>query len=203
MKSLSIDEILYLLYACSYSREEGTVTRSHVAELIARDKKELSKQLIRKEVDCIYETLLEQKLIDSPRNRRLLVTDLGIKALISNLGVIHIDLFHSAKGEKLLNTLIYLIKLSTLGYSDSSTPKTMSFSTFFDKIRHFYFEVRKHQELDGVVAIHKQELLQEFLKDNSANITKELMSDYFEHLKSTGKVFTSKGEKDELVHWVE
>ncbi len=203
MNDLSTDEMLYLLYAFSYSREEGTVTRSHVAELIARDKKELSKELLRKEADHIYENLLKHKFIDSPKHRRLLVTDLGLQALISSLGAIDIDIFHSPKGEKLLNTLIYCIKLATLGSSASSTSQKMDFQTFLAKLKDFYFEERRDQELDGVVAIHKNKLLQEFQKNNSTTINQQLLNEYFDKLKTTGKVFTSKGEKDELVHWVE
>ncbi|PHM05649.1 hypothetical protein, partial [Nostoc sp. 'Peltigera malacea cyanobiont' DB3992] len=73
---LSIEQMLYLLYTVAYS-DEGTVTQGTVKE-------HLSKEL-RKNADDIYNSLSQQYLLESPKRRRISVTEEGRKALVANL----------------------------------------------------------------------------------------------------------------------
>jgi hypothetical protein len=76
MTKLSTEQMLYLLYAVSYS-QDGTVTKGKVKEHLPKDQQ--------KDADSIYTVLEQKKLIESPKKSRLLVTDQGLKALVFQL----------------------------------------------------------------------------------------------------------------------
>ena len=76
MTKLSIEQMLYLLYTVAYS-DKGTVTQGTVKE-------HLSKEL-KRNTDDIYNTLYQQNFLESPKRRRISVTEEGRKALVANL----------------------------------------------------------------------------------------------------------------------
>ncbi|MHC5721369.1 MAG: hypothetical protein ACYTX0_57475, partial [Nostoc sp.] len=73
MTKLSTEQMLYLLSTVAYS-DEGTVTQGTVKEHLSKE--------IKKNADDIYNTLYQQNLLESPRRRRISVTEEGRKALV-------------------------------------------------------------------------------------------------------------------------
>jgi len=201
MKKLSPDQLLYLLYVFSYSYfEENSVTKGTIKELLSRDKKELSKEMVKEDADRLCESLFDMGLIKFPKDGRLSVTDEGIQFLVFNLGITEYN-FNSLKGPKVLNALKYCIKIAfSTPYKSSDD---MDFETFLNKFRELYSIERKRQELNGVVAIYRKEICQKFIDNNSFSISKEKVNEYFNKLKLIGTIFTSVGQNDELVHWIE
>lgn len=191
MTKLSTEQMLYLLYAIAYSTED-TVTKGTVKE-------HLSKEL-QKKAERIYEELYQQNLLESPKRNRLLVTDLGKKALVANLQTTDYE-FDSSKGQKVLNTLLRCFKLTSSDAKTSPASEEMNFDTFVEKFKALYLEERKRQELRGVVAIHSRDICQKFREHNP--ISQSKLDKYFEQLKSTGKIFAVTEKDDELIQWVE
>lgn len=192
MTKLSIEQMLYLLYTVAYS-DEGTVTQGTVKE-------HLSKEL-QKNADNICETLCQQKFLESPKRRRIAVTEQGRKALIANLQTTDYE-FDSAKGQKVLNTLLHCLKLTSLKDYVSSPPvEDMDFDTFVEKFKDLYFSERKQQELRGVVAIYSGDIGLKF-RDNYP-ISQSTLDKYFNTLKLTGKVFAVTEKEEEIIQWVE
>jgi len=192
MSQLPTVQLLYLIYAHAYS-DEGTVTKSVV-------KSYLSKEL-QKEAEKSYQSLLDQKLIESPKKNRLSLTTLGKKILASNLETTKYR-FDSVKGPKVINTLLeYLQQISSDYQNSSSNSEDMDFDTYVEKFKALYLEERKRQELQGVVAIYTRVLIQKFSENNS--ISQTLLNKYFEKLKSSGQVFTITETEEELIQWVE
>lgn len=192
MTKLSTEQMLYLLYAVSYS-EEGTVTKGTV-------KSYLSKEL-QKEADSIYEALFQEKLIESPKRYRLSVTEKGLKDLVSNLQTTEYK-FNSTKGPKVLNTVVRCLQLvSSESQTTNTSVEEMDFDTFVEKFKALYFEERKRQELQGVVAIRSREICQKFREHSP--ISQSSMDKYFNLLKSTRQIFAVTEKDDELIQWVE
>ncbi|MCC5667353.1 winged helix-turn-helix domain-containing protein [Nostoc sp. CHAB 5784] len=192
MTKLSIEQMLYLLYTVAYSNE-GTVTQGTVKE-------HLSKEL-KKNADGIYNTLYQQNLLESPKRRRISVTEEGRKALVANLQTTDYE-FDSSKGQKVLNTLLHCLKLTSLKDYVSSVPiEDMDFDTFVEKFKELYFAERKQQELRGVVAIYSRDIGLKF-RDNHP-ISQSTLDNYFNTLKLTGKVFAVTEKEEEIIQWVE
>ena len=192
MTKLSREQMLYLLYTVAYS-DDGTVTQGTVKE-------HLSKEL-QKNADNICETLCQQNFLESPKRRRILVTEEGRKALIANLQTTDYE-FDSSKGQKVLNTLLYCLKMtSSKDHVYSAPVEDMDFDTFVEKFKKLYFEERKQQELRGVVAIRSREICQKFIEYNP--ISQSKLQEYFGMLKSTGKIFAVTEKDEELIQWVE
>ncbi|MEH2144785.1 MAG: hypothetical protein V7K54_21660 [Nostoc sp.] len=184
--------MLYLLYTVAYL-DEGTVTQGTVKE-------HLSKEL-KKNADDIYNTLYQQNLLESPKRRRISVTEQGRKALVANLQTTDYE-FDSSKGQKVLNTLLHCLKLTSLKDYVSSAPiEDMDFDTFVEKFKDLYFSERKQQELRGVVVIRSRDICQKFSDKNY--ISKSNLDNYFNKLKSTGKIFAVIEQDEELIQWVE
>ncbi|WP_026731850.1 hypothetical protein [Fischerella sp. PCC 9605] len=192
MIKLSTAQFIYLLYAYSYCLEGETVTKSTVKKAVDNKVKE--------NTDRIYDALLKQDLIESPKKGRLLVTTKGITTLVDNIGNADYKFSNKNSQYRILNTLMQCWKLASSTKLLSSVQ--MDFDKFVEKFKEFYFQEKKRQELSGVVAIHKHDIYKKFL-NNSVTISIEEWNEYLDRLKSTGKVFTSKGEEDELVHWAE
>jgi hypothetical protein len=192
MTKLSNEQMLYLLYTVAYS-EEGTVTQGTVKE-------HLSKEL-QKNADKVCETLCQQNLLESPKRRRILITEQGRKTLVENLQSTDYE-FDSSKGQKVLNTLLYCIKLTSSKDHVSSAPfQDMDFDTFVEKFKKLYFEERKQQELRGVVVIRSREICQKFIEHNP--ISQSNLEQYFGQLKSSGQIFAVTEKDEELIQWVE
>lgn len=192
MTQLSTEQMLYLLYTVAYS-DEGTVTQGTVKE-------HLSKEL-QKNADNICDTLCKQNLLESPKRRRLSVTDQGRKALVANLQTTDYQ-FDSSKGQKVLNTLLNCIKqTSSNTQTNAMLDEDMDFDTFVEKFKELYFAERKQQELRGVVAIRSQEICKKFMEHNS--ISQSHWDKYFALLKSSDKIFTVTEKDEELIQWVE
>ena len=186
MTKLSTEQMLYLLYAVSYS-EEGTVTKGTVKGHLPKDQQ--------KNADSIYSVLEQKKLIESPKKSRLSVTEQGLKSLISNLQTTKYR-FESQKGQKVINTVLHCLQLASSETQAVPLAEKMDFDTFVEKFKALYIEERKRQELRGVVAIHSQDICQKFMEDN--RISQTTLDKYFEMLKSTGKVFAVT-EKQNLI----
>jgi hypothetical protein len=191
MTKLSTEQMLYLLYAVSYS-EEGTVTKGTVKSYLPKESQ--------KNADSIYDALFQKKLIESPKRHRLSVTEQGLKALVSNLQTTKYE-FNSQKGPKLVNTLLHCLQLTSSKAQTTGLDEEMDFDTFVEKFKALYFEERKRQELRGVVAIHSQEIGKQFMEQNP--ISQSQLDKYFEMLKSTGKVFAVTEKDEELIQWAE
>ncbi|MEH1896875.1 MAG: hypothetical protein V7K94_16560 [Nostoc sp.] len=192
MTKLSIEQMLYLLYTVAYS-DEGTVTQGTVKE-------HLSKEL-KKNADDIYNTLYQQNLLESPKRRRISVTEEGRKALVFNLQTTDYE-FDSSKGQKVLNTLLHCLKLTSLKDYVSSVPgEDMDFDTFVEKFKELYFAERKQQELRGVVAIYSRDIGLKFMENHP--ISQSTLDNYFNTLKLTGKVFAVTEKEEEIIQWVE
>lgn len=191
MTKLSEDQMLYLLYAVSYS-EEGTVTKGTVKSYFPKEQ--------RKDTDSIYETLFQNKLIESPKRSRLSVTEQGINALVYNLQTTNYK-FNSQKGYKVVNAILHCLQLTSSDDQAAALVEEMDFDIFVEKFKALYLEERKRQELRGVVAIHSQDICQKFIEHNS--ISQSSLNKYFEMLKSTGKIFAVTEKDDELIQWVE
>lgn len=192
MSELSPEQLLYLLYAVAYS-VEGTVTKGAVKGYLSKS--------FKKDANNIYDVLSKQELIESSKKGRLFVTKQGKKALIANLKTTTYQ-FDSPKGSKVLNTLLYLLKEASSNVQTTTALfKDIDFETFVEKFKALYFEERKRQELHGVVAIHSRDICQSFMEDNP--ISQLNLDNYFNRLKSTGKVFAVTEKDDELIQWVE
>ncbi|TFI55164.1 hypothetical protein BLD44_005375 [Mastigocladus laminosus UU774] len=196
MIKLSTDELLYLLYAYSYSLKQETVTKYTL-------KKDLSKQKLKEDTDCIYNALLKYDLIESPTKGRLFVTNKGINILVDNLVSTDYRFSTLIPKARLLNTLIKCIKMSSSVNQVFNTTENVDFDTFVEKFKEVYFTEKKRQEINGIVAIHKQDIYNFFMKNKSIPISQTQLEEYFDRLKLVGKIFTSAGEEDELVHWAE
>ena len=191
MTKLSTEQMLYLLYAVSYS-EEGTVTKGTVKGHLSKDQQ--------KNADSIYGVLEQNKLIESPKKSRLSVTEQGLKALVSNLQTTKYR-FDSQKGPKVTNTLLHCLQLRSSEAQTAASEAEMDFDIFVEKFKALYLEERKHQELQGVVAIRSQDICQKFMEQNP--ISQSHLDKYFERLKSTGKVFAVTEKDEELIQWAE
>ena len=192
MTKLSIEQMLYLLYTVAYS-DEGTVTQGTVKEHLSKE--------IKKNADDIYNSLYQQNLLESPKRRRISVTEEGRKALVANLQITGYK-FDSSKGQKVLNTLLHCLKLTSLkDYVSSVSGEDMDFDTFVEKFKELYFAERKQQELRGVVVIRSRDICQKFSDKNY--ISQSNLDNYFNKLKSTGKVFAVIEQDEELIQWVE
>ncbi|GAB4375909.1 MAG: hypothetical protein Kow00121_22170 [Elainellaceae cyanobacterium] len=203
MNKLSADELLYLLYAYSNARGEGTVLQSVVKEALARDKKTLDKKQLEKTVSSIQEKLIELELIEIPKTKgkRLAITDNGIKVLVVNLAETDYE-FKTQKGEKLLNTLIHCIRLA-MNVEDNSLFEVENFDydMFLKDFKSLYFEERQRQELDGVVAIRRKDITQKFTQ--KYNMSDEVFNKYFDKLTADKKIFITASKEDNLIHLAE
>ncbi|MCW6050062.1 hypothetical protein K4039_08190 [Lyngbya sp. CCAP 1446/10] len=191
MIELSTEQLLYLLYAVAYSKQ-NKVTKSDV-------KQHLSKGY-QKDAPAICDALCQKQLLESPKKGQLFVTDQGKKVLAANLQSSKYE-FESAKGAKLINTLWRYCQIGVADSQTSDGGKEMDFETFVEKFKALYFEERKRQELRGVVAIRSREICQKFLEQNDVSLSN--LNKNFALLKSTGKVFAVIEQEDELIQWVE
>lgn len=191
MNKLSTEQMLYLLYAVSYS-QEGTVTKGTVKSYFPKEQ--------RKDADSIYEALLQKDLIESPKRYRLSVTEQGFNTLVYNLQTTKYK-FNSQKGYKVVNAILHCLQLTSSGDQAAALAEEINFDTFVEKFKALYLEERKRQELRGVVAIHSQDICQKFREHNS--ISQSNLDKYFEMLKSTGKIFAVTEKDDELIQWAE
>ncbi len=191
MTKLSTEQMLYLLYAVSYS-EGGTVTKGKVKEHLSKDQQ--------KNADSIYSVLEQKKLIESPKRSRFLVTQQGLKTLLSTLQTTDYK-FESQKGKNVINTILHCLQLVSSEPQTDHLTDEIDFDTFVEKFKALYLEESKQQALSGVVVIRKREICKKFMEQNL--ISQENLDKYLESLKSTGKVFAAAGKEDEIINWVE
>ncbi len=196
MREISTEQLLYLLYTFAYSIE-GTVTKGTVKINLSKISKEYGKNAAK-----ICESLSEEGLLESPKRHRIRITEMGMEALVSNMQTTEFE-FTSVKGPKILNALMSCLKLASKygGMDKKVVDEDMDFETFVEKFKQVYIEERKHQELEGVVAIRSQEICQKFRQNN--HISEWLLEKYFEQLKSNGLVFAAQENNKELIQWVE
>ncbi|MBD2667298.1 hypothetical protein [Richelia sinica] len=188
MTKLSIVQLLYLLYVQAYS-DEGSVTKGVVKSYLPRDLKDNAEKT--------YEDLIKQHLIESPKRNRLSITILGKETLIAELRTTKYR-FDTVKGQRVINTIIDLLQQMSCNPSDV---EDIDYETFVEKFKELYFTERRKQELHGVVAISSREICQNFSKINS--ISQVLLDEYFNRLKSTGKIFAVIEKNEELIQWAE
>jgi hypothetical protein len=201
MTKLTTEQTLYLLYSYAYA-ESSTVTKGTV-------KPHLPSKW-QAQADKIYVFLETQELVlrsdkqgkPTKREGRFSVTKQGKAALVKSLASTGYE-FDSPKGYRVLNALLACIKDAVSIPTEFNSPAPMAFDDLQQKFKALYSEERKRQELGGVVAIHKKELFEKFQHDYKTSLTSETLEEYFNQLKSDGQLFTSKGERDDLVHWVE
>ncbi|MFM6454714.1 MAG: hypothetical protein ACKPH7_23245 [Planktothrix sp.] len=191
MAKLTTEQLIYLLYARAYT-EKDTVIKSTVKSYLAKEWKVRSEQ--------IYDALQTQELIKQASKGRFYVTEQGLQALVTNLATTDYE-FSSVKGPKVLNTLLMCIKQAANFHSQVNSSDEMSFDEFQEKFKTLYLEVRQKQELRGVVAIHSKELCDKFMEINPISPNK--LSQYFDLLKSNGKIFAVDEKGQELIQWVE
>lgn len=197
MTKLSTDELLYLLYAYSYSLEGKTVTKSNL-------KKDLSNYKLKESPERISDCLLKQELLASPKNGRISVTQKGFTSLVDNLQSTDYQFDSSSPKGKILNTLLHCFQeLATFNTHVIPKSDDVGFEIFIEQFQKIYFQEKERQEVSGVVAIRKQDIYKNFKANDSLSISELKFEQYFDLLKLTGKIFTSVGEEDELVHWAE
>ncbi|MGB3492914.1 MAG: hypothetical protein WBA57_09310 [Elainellaceae cyanobacterium] len=215
MTELTQEQLIYLLYAKAYSKasEAHTLTKSDVKSHIPDKYKE--------NIEEIYNELKKQKLIELKTKKgqtrdakgnplkkggRFSVTNEGNLALATNLTTTEHD-FLPSKSYKVLSTILVCllpyIKEFAKAHPQVVSSKEMTFDEFQEKFKSLYLAERKNQELSGVVAIHKKEILENFQATYLEMLSSEKLKEYFKELRSKGIVFISKGEKDDLIHWVE
>jgi hypothetical protein len=187
MSHLSTGQLLYLLYVKAYS-DKDSVTKSNVKSCLSKE--------LQKDAEQSYQELLRQKLIETPKKSRIAITNLGIKVLVENLQKTEYR-FNFSKGPKVINTLLDCLQLMAV----ESQSQSMDFDTYVEKFKVLYFEERKRQELTGVVAIHSKELCHKFKEFNS--ISQSQLDEYFDKLKSEGKIFAVTEKGEELIQWAE
>ncbi|MDX2216702.1 MAG: hypothetical protein SFY66_25785 [Oculatellaceae cyanobacterium bins.114] len=202
MFDLSNEELLYLLYTFSHLREEGkstkgTATKGTVKKALLRDNKGLPE----KKIESAYTSLLKKELIEAGRNSQILITSNGIDSLISGLSATNYR-FESDKKKvfKVLNGVLNCFNKA--GQSEFRFYE-IDFEEFSKNFKELYFEEKKRQEIKGVVAISKQDIYRLFQQDKGLNVNRETWEEYFNKLKSLEKISISKGEEDDLIHWVD
>ncbi|GEM_PF-990239 len=215
MAELTAEHLIYLLYTKAYAKdtEADTLTKGDIRSYLPDEHKGKAEK--------IYGDLKEQGLIELKtkdgktkdskgkaltKDGRFSLTGEGNQVLVNNLTTTDYD-FTSSRSYKVLSTALTCL-LSHIKETGKTHPQTrqteeITFEEFQDKFKELYFEERKRQELSGAVAIRKKELLKKIQDTNSKNISPEALDKYFEDLKSRGIVFVSRGEKDDLIHWVE
>jgi len=199
MTQLTDEEMLYLFYAEAYS-QAGTVTKGEVKSQFPSGSKEKAEKL--------YDGLKQKALIEPADKNgkttnekgepvkergRFTLTTLGRKVLVSKLAGTSHD-FSSSKSYRVLNTLINCL-FAYIKDADQATQ--MNFDEFREKFKALYLEERKQQELQGVVAIHSQELCKKFVRQYS--ISEEKLRQYFEQLKKNGEILTVIEKDIELI----
>lgn len=191
MAQLTVEQLIYLLYACAYI-EADTVTKGSVKSHLPDEWKE--------KAEDIYAALDTQGLIEQKiREGRFSVTKDGIEALVTNLTTTDYK-FDSVKGPKVLNVLLDCIGKAAKAYPTKQSDE-MSFNEFQEKFKALYFEERREQELRGAVAIYSQRLLQKFAEQNS--ISQDTLNQYFNLLKTNREIFTVIEKENEMMEWAE
>ena len=191
MTKLTTEQLIYLLYAKAYTGID-TVTKGTVKSYLTQEWKSIA--------DNIYDTLLGQELIKQTSKGRFCLTEQGLEALVINLATTDYK-FDSVKGAKVLNTLLACIKLASNFHEQITSSEEMSFDEFEEKFKKLYFEERRQQELRGVVAIHSEKLCKQF--GRLYPISEGKLSQYFDLLKSEGKIFAVIEKGYELIQWGE
>jgi hypothetical protein len=191
MTELNTEELIYLLFADAYS-EVGTVTKGAVKSYLPKAWKGKAEK--------IYNALQSQELIEPTSKGRFSVTEQGEKVLVTNLATTAYK-FDSIKGPKVLNTLVNCIRKAAEAHPQVMFFKDITFDEFQDKFKTLYFEERKQQALQGVVAIRKREISKHFMEQNS--IPQHQFEKYFEMLRAKGEISMTEGREDELIEWVE
>jgi hypothetical protein len=191
MTQLTVEQLIYLLYASAYI-EADTVTKGTVKSYLPSEWKG--------KAEPIYDALQSEGLIKQIAKGRFSVTDQGVAALVTNLGTTDYK-FDSVKGPKVLNVLLDCLKKAAKAHPQAKSSEEMSFDEFQEIFKALYFEERRQQELRGVVAIHSKELCQKFREQNS--ISQEKLNHYFEQLKSTSQILAVVEKGHELIQWVE
>ena len=81
-----------------------------------------------------------------------------------------------------------------------SKDKKLSYSNFESDFEDLYFEEKRKQELKGVVAIKRRQMLD--IAEGKYNVPREQLEDYFEKLKDNKKIFSVMEKGEELLSWV-
>lgn len=191
MAELTTEQMLYLLYSKAYI-ESNTVTKGTVKSCLPKIWKE--------NADYIYQSLEQQHLIKSTSRGRFFITDSGSEILTRNLANTNYK-FDSAKGSKVLNMLLKCIETAGKNQIKIKSSNGMTFEQFQDKFKILYLEERTRQEIRGVVAIQRKELCQMFIDQNS--LPQKELDQYFDLLKSTGKIFSVIEKDNEIIQWTE
>lgn len=190
MTDLATEHLLYLLYAVAYSKN-GKATQGQV-------KKSLPKQF-QKDAERLCQELCQQGAIASPKKGQIRLTEESEQILFANLSTTAYQ-FTASKGYKILNLLLKGIQYQSAGSTVADVDE-MDFKTFVEEFKALYMEERRQQELRGVVAIRSQKLCQDFSAQHT--ISKSKLNQYFEQLKSTGKIFAVIERDQELIQWAE
>jgi len=190
MAELTTEKMMYLLYATAYT-EAGSVTKGAVRSRLPNEWKGKTEK--------IYDSLQQQKLIRLVSKGRFSVTELGEKTLVENLTTTSYK-FHSAKGSKVLNALLSCVGKAAEAHTQIASKK-MAFNQFQSEFKSLYFNERRRQSLEGVIAICKREISKQFIEQNS--ISQEQFDQYFERLKTEGEITVIEGSEDKLIEWIE
>ena len=187
---ISIEHLLYLLYAVAYSTE-GTVTKGTVKRYFKKISKNDKKS---------YEYLCQEDLIKPINKHRFLITEKANETLV--FGLLNSDYqFTSHKSPKILNTLLTCLKIAGSKTKDfEQLLDNIDFDTFENKFKQFYIELRKQQQLQGeVVVIKKRSIYQKFSEKKL--ISEKKFDDYYKMLKQSGKIMIASGRDDDLINW--
>lgn len=191
MIKLSIEQMLYLLYAKAYLNLD-TITKGAVKRHLPIEWRNQSEE--------IYDALQLQGLIKKSTKGRFSISEKGLESLAFSLKSTNYR-FTSVKGPRVLNSLVDCLKITSGISSEATLFREMSFDDFQGKFKELYFEERRQQEIRGVVAIRSKELCSRFKEENF--ISDQKITEFFENLKLTKKILTVIERDNELMQWVE
>ena len=208
MKKLEIEQLLYLFYTFAYEEEGvGSVTQGTVRNKLF-SKGNLSKKRKeeeKKQIDVTREFLCKQKYLklalpSRVQTSRVSITEAGKQALVENLQATKKPL-HLSASHKVNSALMECLRFAGAHVGSVDSIEEIDFETFVKEFKELYFKERRRQAMKGVVAIRSHEICDLFSKENS--ISQERLQEYFEQLKSSGKVFATIENDQELIEWAE
>ena len=209
MIELTQEQMNYLLYTKAYAKTEDaeTVTNGTVKSHLIRD---VSSDIydVGVEVSKTYYFLLHNLLITlatkdgnpTKKKGRFLLTEEGNKVLLYHLAQTDYR-FTSAKGCRVLNTLLACIQEVSKISPQSLSSSLITLDEFREKFKEFYFLERRVQERQGLVTMYKNDLCQRFSEKNL--IPLKVVEDHFERLKDNDEILVIPEQDVELVQWIE
>lgn len=143
----------------------------------------------------IYSSLKGLGLVQEIDSESFYITEKGFYSVV--LAMTSNNSHYGVSKSGVINNLI-----SALKEANTSKQKGMSLEEFEVEFKSLYLNKRRKQELRGVVCIRSKEILYDFMIQNPS-ITQEKLEEYFNWLKSSGKIFAVIENGVEVFQWCE